>query len=621
MTQKSTKPTSQSFNHLLKAATAEEIMQALITCCWEALGNDGEPPPLTSIRYALPSELDHQGSIRGALDRDLNRWQSETYSHLFDCFRAIGLDVRKVALAEWEQMDVKDGDAPEIYDEKMQKLDEAVYFVFDQEKLLFSENPDWIARLLEENNFLTMDSDEIYNRHKNLIAKYSESQRKCADFDHLYFDLSSLIHYTTQHYTTHSRTNKIAPQTVIPTYLRITAEKMESLHRFWKFCRQIDNSLKHPLAPITKTWLQDRTAKYITREYDHKHPVAIIDRASMGSIRDVIVPSTANWREELGSLKGVSASPPNSEQIEIPGLETQSYLPVVLPLQAVHIVDGLETTKRGAVAMPIRLLFESIMALEPRETTADIRFRLGDLLRYLNPDRKYNRTNHLPYVLKGLHSLYFLRIPYRENPDKPTTEVDWIPVLPRTVPNLQSGDEASIILEVKLPPDAISGMIVEKEIVRLTGKQSSPKLNAYLAACGIFDKYGTTGKAIIDPTRPVEVRDSDGYLVDTLGQRIYDNQGKPIKDLYHPIAVKLLDRESNPNRTKYPILSFDELTRACFPKGFEHRKKATYRKRALTAWEGLEAEDVIVIERFGNGWRIMPGTSHIRRYRALKQVY
>ena len=86
----------------------------------------------------------------------------------------------KVTITEWEKIDVKEGDTPEIYDEKMQILDEAVYFVFDQNKLLFNENPGWIASILEINNFLTMDSDKIYNQHRELIPfGYSKTKAVC----------------------------------------------------------------------------------------------------------------------------------------------------------------------------------------------------------------------------------------------------------------------------------------------------------------------------------------------------------------------------------------------------------------------------------------------------------
>ena len=399
-----------------------------------------------------------------------------------------------------------------------------------------------------------------------------------------------------------------------------TLERAFTLHNQWKQWRKSEANLQHPLAPIVRAWIQQATAKQITREYDRKHPAAVIERSRMGSIRDVT--TFSNLAEELSALMPFSAPAPESQQIEMPGLETQSILPEVLPLQAVHMRDGIETTKRGAVAMPIRLFFEAMMALDPKQTQVDIRFKLGDLLRYLNPDGKYNRTNHLPHVLQGLHSLHFLRIPYRSNPDKPSTEVDWIPVLPRTVPNLKSGNDASIILEVKLPPDARSGMMVEKDILRLTGKKSSAKFNAYLTACWIFDRYGTTPKGIVDPTKPAAQRDTEGYLTDGNGKRIFDDRGKPIKDRYHAKNIAAGERTENEARARYPILSFEDLTRACFPKGFDRKKRSTYQKRALQAWEGLQADNILRIEKYQNGWRILPSESHIGRYRALqKNVY
>lgn len=407
---------------------------------------------------------------------------------------------------------------------------------------------------------------------------------------------------------------------ILQTQGEPTPERAFTLHHQWLQWKESEPNLQHPLKPIVRAWIQETTAKQITREYDRKHPAAVIERSRMGSIRDVT--TFSKLTEELDTLMTFSAPAPEKRQIEMPGMETQSILPEVLPLQAVHITEGIETNKRGAVAMPIRLFFEALMALDPKETQVDIHFKLGDLLRYLNPDGKYHRTNHLPHVLRGLHSLHFLRIPYRSNPDKPSTEVDWIPVLPRTVPNVNSGDEASIILEVKLPPDARGGMMVEKDILRLTGKQSSAKFNAYLTACWIFDRYGTTPKGIIDPTKPDAQRDTEGYLTDGNGKRIFDDHGKPIKNRYHARNIAAGQRVDNEARDRYPILSFDELTRACFPKGFDTRHRVNYRKRALKAWDTLEADGIIRIEKYQHGWRILPSDSHIGRYRALqKNVY
>ena len=164
--------------------------------------------------------------------------------------------------------------------------------------------------------------------------------------------------------------------------------------------------------------------------------------------------------------------------------------------------------------------------------------------------------------------------------------------------------------------------MVEKDILRLTGKKSSAKFNAYLTACWIFDRYGTTPKGIIDPTKPAVNRDDEGYLIDSLGNRIFDEHGKNMKSEYHKSAVKTLGREPNPAREGYPILSFEDLTRACFPKGYSQRRKSIYLQRALDAWQALANDGTLRIEKFKHGWRILPSESHIGHYRAVnRNVY
>ena len=74
-----------------------------------------------------------------------------------------------------------------------------------------------------------------------------------------------------------------------------------------------------------REWLAEQTAKNITREHDRIHPVAIIDRASMGRIRDVIL--TPRGAEDIGEISSISAPPPTSDQIEMPGFASKSPLP------------------------------------------------------------------------------------------------------------------------------------------------------------------------------------------------------------------------------------------------------------------------------------------------------
>ena len=557
------KPTPQTFSTLLAAEQPDDILQAIAKCIWEADKNEGDPP-VPSISDIQEFTSVPESPIEGAFVQRIG-----------ECYFV------------WQAMTLR-------FSELSKNLEDVPIFVATEDD--FSKGIDetqikaWAESILDEN--------------QDDLKEWLKIQLKEPGWPHL----------------KNTRDFKAISNHLLRTAGEPTRDGAQWLHQEWKSAREQDAELVHPITTIVREWIQTQTAKRITPNYDKKHPGAVL-KPPLGSVRNVII-SQANGTEKVGQLRGISAPAPESQQIELPGLEMQSLLPAVLPLENVRLVNGTETTKRGAVAMPIRLFFEALMALNPKETQADIHIKLGDLLHFLNPDGKYNRTNHLPYVLHGLHSLYELRIPYRGNPDNPNTEVDWIPVLPRTVPNMNSGDDASIILEVKLPPDARGGMMVEKEILRQTGKQSSAKFNAYLTACWIFDRYGTTPKGIIDPTKPAAQRDTEGYLTNTTGDRIFDERGKPIKNRYHPRNIAAGDRVDNEAREQYPILSFEDLTRACFPKGFNTKQKRLYKKRALKAWEALEADGILRIEKHIQGWRILPSDSHIGRYRALqKNVY
>ena len=589
-----TKPTSQTFSTLLAAEQPDDILQAIAKCIWEADKNEGDPPiPRLSDIQDLTQDVAESDFIQVAAF-DTHFW---------------------VTLSE----------------EAWRASDPPAHVLNLQENLSDIRSRDHARDIRKLYNYLVDRTLAERNEQRQatwraLMQKLKQELKNIEGVESPHIQTTTLSQNSEQNEkgtlwleATANEAEAIA-NFMLQTEGEPTPERAVTLHEAWLQWRESKANLQHPLAPIVRAWIQQATAKPITKAYNRKHPIAVIERSRMGSIRDVTLFSSL--AEELGTLRTLSAPAPESQQIEMPGLETQSILPEVLPLQAVHLRDGIETTKRGAVAMPIRLFFEAIMALDPKETHVDIHFKLGDLLRYLNPDGKYNRTNHLPHVLQGLHSLYFLRIPYRSNPDEPSTEVDWIPVLPRTIPNQNSGDDASIILEVKLPSDARSGMMVEKDILRLTAKKSSAKFNAYLTACWIFDRYGTTPKGIIDPTKPAAQRDTDGYLTDGNGQRIFDDRGKPIKDRYHAKNIAAGERVDNEARERYPILPFEDLTRACFPKGYPSKSRREYLRRAKRAWDALETDRIVRIEKFGHGWRILPSDSHIGRYRALnKNVY
>ena len=404
----------------------------------------------------------------------------------------------------------------------------------------------------------------------------------------------------------------VSDDTLLAIAVLTTERNIESVHRFWQVCQEQKPQLTHPLMPIVHAWLFQQDAKHITSEFDKHRPAAILKQESMGSIRDLVF-----TRDEGSSVsREIIAGPaPMEEQLTFWSPDvTDSKLPELLPFELYQ--QGLATTKSAAVAMPVRLAFEALMQMEPGAHIERLYWQLGDLIDCLNPDGKFNWTNQLSYILDGLSALYWLRFPYTPYGEG---EVDWIPFLPRAVPNENSTRDSRIIIEVSLPPDVSAhGMMVEKNVVRLLGKKSSARFNAYLAACWLFDHYGTVNGNIIDPTIPKERRNCRGELVDRDGRPILNSAGKPVKKLRSKEAARQLDRHANPGRNKYPILDNGDLIRACYPKGVPREQQREYLRRAKKAWSELESDGFIRIDRVDAGWRIMPSEQHVSLYRALQ---
>ncbi len=403
---------------------------------------------------------------------------------------------------------------------------------------------------------------------------------------------------------------------------RFTAEDANdgilAIHRIWTIATILNKKLKHPLAPIVRAWLIDQNAKHITKEYDDKHPVGVF-KTPMGSIRELsfIAPGDARLRE--------FATPESTDQLQLPSAqEKPSILPPVVPLEVAH-PHGLPTqTKKGAVSHVLRIFDEALMALEPSETQANIMFTLGELLGYLYPGyqredgsynhTKFNRTNQLPYIINALEVLHFYAtVPWDNGNGR------WRPVVVRTPLRPDAKNDAKIFLDVRLPPDARQGMMVEKAILRQLGKESAPKYYAYRIACWLLDKYGTVQGKLSDPTRPVERRNDATHLLAN-GKRIVSPQGKPITNLYNTNAVRQLPREPNPDAIqRYPVLSDEDLILACFPNTIDKNPRQLL-KRAKGYWTELEKEGIVSIQKEKSGWRILPSERHLKAHRGLREA-
>ena len=383
-----------------------------------------------------------------------------------------------------------------------------------------------------------------------------------------------------------------------------------AIHNLWSTVNEKhQDEFLYPIEPIVNQYLHEMCIKKVSREYDRTHPAAVL-KSPLGSVQEI------NFNGQETARLREFATPESVEPVQTQLFETQSLLPNVLPLDVAHPLGVEPTTKAGAVPHVLRIFFEALMALEPSQTKMDISFTLGDLIHYLYPDGKFHRTNQLPHIINALEILHtYATVPFRqENGDMGR----WRPVVVRNVISKESKNDTRILLDVRLPPDAQQGMLVQKDILRILGKKSAPQFCAYLSACYLWDKYGTQGGKLIDPSRPIESRNTEGYLVDANGNELRGHDGNRIKNLYSPDAIPQLEREPNPSRINYPILSYEDLIKACNLNEAPNKHMAL--KRAKDYWERLEENGVVAIERLSQGWRIMPSKQHMKTYRAMIQA-
>ena len=403
-----------------------------------------------------------------------------------------------------------------------------------------------------------------------------------------------------------------------------TEERLSWLHQAWTktredFQRFTSEPLKipHPLAPIVRAWLQSQTAKYITKEYDRLHPVAVI-KHPMGSIREInFVDSDIATLREFATPTRVEQADPNQLLFGFTQ-GTPSILPPFMPLE-ISTPTGLKPkTKRGAVSHEIRIFFEALMALEPSQQQADIGFRLGDLINYLYPDGKFHRTNQLPYIIKALETLHFYAtVPFRDDQGDLRR---WRPVYVKSPLDLNAKNETPVFMRVEMPPDARQGYLIIKDIHRMLGKTSAPQFNAYHTAAWLWDKYGTSKGMLLNLTKPVERRNNEKGLLDANGKPIVNSKGHKITNLYSKDAVRQLPREPNPDAIKrYPVLSEEDLILACMPNGYKGNRRENL-SRAKAYWMELKKKGIVSIIKERNGWRIMPSERHLREHRGVREA-
>ena len=404
---------------------------------------------------------------------------------------------------------------------------------------------------------------------------------------------------------------------------QFVADLFERVHQVWVFHYKNGYEGTHPLIASVEAWQKDVTAVLATKEHDRVRPAAILKHPT-GSIRDVSLAEIG-----AGVLKRLNGhgQTPDAYQMALPGLEQES---IIRPTQSLLVQERHAlTTKSGAVSITARIFLEAVMALPGQSTKQRIKIILGDLIDFLNPNGKFHKRNQLPYILEALYNLNTNAVVEWEYNEKGNKGY-WLPVVARSYPTMESDRDFPIVLDVELPPNSTQGPMVLKEAVRMTGKRSMPQFNAYLAISDVWDRYGTDDGRITDPTRPVERRNADGYLLDADNKHILGPSGRPLKNIYHKEAVRQLERERNPKTNRYPIFSNLDLIKAAYPRvdvgSLTPKEKAKYLDRSKKVFKTLKEAGHILIEEVAieevaeapGDWRILPPEEHIQTYRALK---
>ena len=610
---------TQSFSgSLLAADNADDILRFLALGMLKNRETKTKAQPNLNVitLFTWLPDNDHRFALQGEKTKIENtpiyaaikkkagtdHYSFETFRLLRDCFDA-GNYVVKFTQANGIEID-EPSDVADARDRAYKQY--RLHILLDKDTAESTRRPETSYRQLIDYPFSLPRPDEIVTNLSGILRPLNRQK-----FER---EVTILKEHTPEQGLADA--NAVSEESLIAIGQATMSNQIETTHRFWLVCREQQPRLKHPLSAIVRAWLEEwiciQDAKHITPEFDQRRPVAILKQESMGSIRDLVF--TPDEGNSVSSELLARPAPKEKQLTFWTPVTTDTKLPDILPFELYQ--HGLATTKSAAVAMPVRLAFEALLQMGPGTHSERLHWQLGDLIDYLNPDGKFNWTNQLGYILDGLSALYWLRFPYTPTGEG---EVDWIPFLPRTVPNLNSNRESRIIIEVSLPPDiSAHGMMVEKNIVRLLGKKSSARFNAYLTACWIFDHYGTFKGKIIDPTIPEERRNEQGELVDLNNKPILSAQGKPVTNVKSKEAARALSRIANPEKDRYPFLNNDDLIRACYPKGVPREQRREYLRRAKKAWTELESDSFIRIERHNNGWRIMPSEQHVSLYRATQ---
>ena len=489
-----------------------------------------------------------------------------------------------------------------------------MYFVWDQDELLRSETPDWVSIILSMMNATKLSAIEQAQQAVN--RQYSENQQQAANFDSLYIDLSSLIHYITKPFTT--RIPEHIPKHIHPTPdaikkvdLQRMEEQLDRIDSFYLFCRSKKKSLQHPLIPIIRAYLE----AWIPEVEPDRRKTQI----APGFLKDSQLEASeanlpAGQFHEGGEMQGW-----------LPGFENNSSVIVyALPLEIYESARDTPAAAGRGAPLDQRIFINALLAHpygeRQRDGSVKLTTSLRDIRDWIYPNG-WTRKYDLPRIIRALDKVHNRRIQWARR--------KWNVVQVFGLPDSDIKLNDPLPLRVEYPEGVSgNGAMIDVMPLRLYGTNSAPKFRAWIRLAYIWDEAKIkSGGFRIYAKRPEVLRNSDGYLINRQGEVICTGdlyltgqgwkfrQGNiPQKKWYHPLAV-VIGEERNPEVDKVPVLSDRDMMRLFFDNQTLTPGGGVFRKRlhdARNAAEEMHKEGRIVVEtdqvdakRGIKGWRIL----------------
>ena len=403
-----------------------------------------------------------------------------------------------------------------------------------------------------------------------------------------------------------------------------SAERLEGLHKTWVKAHKKDELLRHPIAPIIKTWMQENLPVV---QPERRKDTGILHKA----LRDSFPSPRWNLHigEELptGGAEMLTNLSQGELQMELPGFKfPETELVPALPLVTYEGAGGKSLSKGRGAPIEQRLFINVLLEYQHQVRASWNVSRLGttygDIISWLYPNgTNLSKKILIPRLYHGMWRLHNLRFVWDRR--------EWNIISVDALPTMAIKKKDPLTFTIRMPDgmNTKGGPLIGIEPLRIYGAQSAPKFRAWVRLAYLWDTAKLrNGGYRVYATVPEVLRNSEDYIVDSKGQVILTGdiyrtnsgwkfrQGNiPQQAWYHPLAVQTGQTVRNPQAEKVPVLNDSDMVKLFFDhtkrKGTTHFKALHDAKKHARK---MHEEGKIVVEqdqmdtRTGiRGWRIL----------------